>query len=156
MRKSILLAALVVVACAKEEAPATDTAAVAAAPTPAAPAALTPADVAGTWTGTITATPPDTGTTRFTAVTLSDSTGKFIAEGAKDSVAYAVRFDADSMIATSVAYTDPTMPKGTPQVMFKSVGRLRDGKLSGNSMLVVASKPDSVLSRSSWEATRAP
>ena len=155
MRKSMLLAAFVVVACSKEEAPATDSAAIAA-PPPAAPAALTAADVAGTWKGTITPVAPDTGVTRFTAVTVNDSTGKFIADGAKDSVTYNLRYDADSVIATSVAYTDPSLPKGTPNVVFKSIGRLRDGKLVGTSSLVLASKPDSVLARSTWEATRAP
>jgi len=67
-----------------------------------------------------------------------------------------VRLDADSMIATSVPYTDPTLPKGSPKVMFKAVGRLRDGKLAGTSTLMVAAKPDSVLGRATWEATRAP
>lgn len=154
MRKSMLLAALIVVACSKEEAPATDSAATAA-PPPAAPAALTPADLAGTWTGTIKGD-GDTTVTRFTVVSAGDSAGKFIAEGSKDSVAFTTRYDADSMIATSVAYKEPSMPKGSPQVMFKSVGRLRDGQLVGTSALVVASKPDSVLRRSTWEATRAP
>jgi len=154
MRKSMLLAALVVVACSKEEAPVIDSAATAA-PPPAAPAALTPADLAGIWKGTVKGD-GDTTVTRFTVVSASDSTGKFIAEGAKDSVAFTTRYEADSMIATSVAYTDPILPKGSPKVMFKSVGRLRDGKLVGTSALVVASKPDSVLQRSTWEATRAP
>jgi hypothetical protein len=156
MRKSMLLAALVVAACSKEEAPAVDSAATAA-PPPAAPAALTAADVSGTWTGTIKGE-GDTTVTRFTVVSAvpGDSVGKFVAEGSKDTVTFTTRFDADSMMATSVAYREPNLPKGSPRVMFKSVGRMRDGKLVGNSALVVASKPDSVLSRSTWEATRAP
>ena len=68
----------------------------------------------------------------------TDSTGKIISEGRTDSVAYTIRYDADSMIATSVAYTDPTLPKGTPQVMFRSVGRLKEGKLVGTSALMVS------------------
>ena len=155
MRKSMLLAALVVAACSKEEAPATDSAATAA-PPPAAPAALTAADVEGTWNGTSKAE-GDTTVNRFTVTGApGDSVGKFIAEGSKDTVTFSRRLDADSMIVQSVAYTDPTMPKGTGQVMFKAVGRLKDGKLVGTSQLVLAAKPDSVLGRSTWEATRAP
>ena len=154
MRKSMLLAALVVVACSKEETPAVDSAAPAA--PPAAPAALTAADVSGTWTGT-SKEEGDTTVNRFTVTGApGDSVGKFIAEGSKDTVTFTRRLDADSMMVTSVAYTDPSMPKGSPPVMFKAVGRLKDGKLVGTSMLVLASKPDSVLGRSTWEATRAP
>lgn len=154
MRKSTLLALLVVVACAKEEAPAVDSAATAA--MQPAPAALTPADLAGTWNGTTKAEGTDSVVNRFTAMRTTDSTGAIILEGSKDTVAYTMRYDADSMIATSVAYTDPSMPKGSPPVTFRSVGRLKDGKLVGTSTLMLASKPDSVLARSTWEATKAP
>ena len=152
MRKSFLLVAFVVAACSREEAPAVDSAATAA---PPAPATLTAADVAGSWAGTI----KDVGTdsvTNFTTVRTSDSTGVFVAAGSPDSIPYMVRLDADSMIVTSVAYADPSAPKGSPEVMFRSIGRLKDGKLVGTGAVVVASKPDSVVSRSTWEATRVP
>ena len=155
MRKSLLLAALVVAACSKEETPAADSAATAA-PPPAAPAPLSAADLTGTWHGIAKAEGTDSVVNRFTAVRSTDSTGKIISEGRTDSVAYTIRYDADSMIATSVAYTDPTLPKGTPQVMFRSVGRLKEGKLVGTSALMVAAKPDSVIGRTTWEATRTP
>ena len=155
MRKSLLLTVLVVAACSKEEAPAVDSAATAA-PPPAAPAPLTAADLAGTWHGIAKAEGTDSVVNRFTAVRSTDSTGKIISEGQKDSVAYTIRYDADSMIATSAAYTATDLPKGTPPVIFRSVGRLRDGKLVGTSTLMLASKPDSVLARSTWEATRTP
>ena len=155
MRKSLLLAALVVAACTKEETPAADSAAPAA-PPPATPATLSAADLAGTWHGIVKAEGTDSIINRFTAVRSTDSTGKTISEGQKDSVAYSVRYDADSMIATSAPYTDPTLPKGTPRVMYRSVGRLKDGKLVGTSALMLASKPDSVIARSTWEATRTP
>jgi hypothetical protein len=149
----MLLAVLAVAACAKEEAPAVDSAAPAVAPPVAA--ALTPADLAGTWTGTIKQEGTDS-VTNFTVVRTSDSTGKFIEAGSKDSVAYTMRYDADSVITTSASYTDPTLPKGTGPVMFRSIGRLKDGKLVGTAALMLASKPDSVLSRSTWEATKTP
>jgi hypothetical protein len=155
MRKGIILL-VAAVACAKTETPAADTAAPAAAPVPAPPAPLTAADVAGTWTGTSMAEGSDSVTSRWTVVRVTDSTSKFIAQGSKDSVDVVLRYDADSMIATSAPYTDPAAPKGTPKVTFRSVGRLKDGKLVGNATVMLASKPDSVVARSRWEATKAP
>ncbi|MDF2774321.1 MAG: hypothetical protein K0S86_3821 [Geminicoccaceae bacterium] len=151
MRKSLLLAAFVVAACSKGETPAVDSVATA---TPPAPVALTAADVAGSWTGTIREQGTDS-VTSFTTTRTSDSTGMFIPAGSPDSIPYTVRYDADSMIVTSAAYPDPSL-KGSPEVMFRSVGRLKDGKLVGTGTTMLASKPDSVVSRSTWEATKAP
>ena len=75
MRKSFLLAAFVVAACSKEEAPVIDSAATATAPPPAT---LTAADVAGSWTGTIREQGTDS-VTSFTTSRTSDSTGMFSA-----------------------------------------------------------------------------
>jgi hypothetical protein len=89
---------------------------------------------------------------------VTDSTGKFTftTGGAKQPVDYAIKLDADSAIATSQPYTDPTLPKGTPKVVFRSVARMKDGKLVGTSNLMLASKPDSVIGKATWEATKAP
>ena len=154
MRKVFLLT-LAVVACSKAETPATDTAATAAVPTPAAPAALTPADMRGTWNGTSKREGSDS-TTTFTVVSTSDSTGKIVFGTSKDSVPFTTKYDADSSIVTSAAYKDPTMPKNAPKVMFRSIGRLKDGKLVGTANLMLATKPDSVVGKSTWEATKAP
>jgi hypothetical protein len=153
MRKAIILL-VAAVACAKTETPATDTAATAMAP--AAPAALTAADLTGTWTGMSMAEGSDSVTNRWTVVRTTDSTSKIIMEGSADSIAMTIRYDADSMVATSAPFTDPNLPKGAPQVTFRSVGRMKDGKLVGTSMAMLASKPDSVVTRSRWEATRTP
>ena len=153
MRKFLLLA-VAVVACSKQEAPPADTAAAVPAPPPA-PAALTAADVAGTWTGTGKREGSDS-TDTFTFMSTSDSTGKIVFGGQKDTVKFTTKFDADSLISASGAYKDPTMPKNAPQVMFRSVAHKRDGKLVGVATIVLASKPDSVLGRSNWEATKAP
>jgi len=153
MRKLIFLA-VAVVACSKQEAPRADTTP-AAAPAPAAPAALTAADVAGTWTGTGKREGTDS-TVAFTFMSTSDSTGKIVFVGQKDTVSFTTKYDADSLISMSTAYTDPTLPKGAPKVMFRSVAHKKDGKLVGVASLVLASKPDSVLGKSNWEATKAP
>ena len=152
MRKMFFVA-LAVVACSKSETPATDTAAGAAAP--AAPAALTAADLRGTWNGTSKREGSDS-VVNFTVVSTSDSTGKVVFAGSKDSVNTTSRFDADSTIVTSAPYNDPSAPKGAPQVMFRSVGRLKDGKLVGTGAIMPAARPDTVIQRVTWEATRAP
>lgn len=78
---------------------------------------------------------------------------KWILEGSTDSVATTATFDADSMIVTSVVYTDVTMPN-KPQVQFRSVGRLIGGKLMGTAAVRLASNPDSIVGRVRWEATK--
>jgi hypothetical protein len=155
MRKVFLLAVLVA-ACAKKETPAADTSAAAVTPPPPpAPAAMTPADLRGTWNGTSKREGTDS-TTTFTVVSTSDSTGKIVFGGAKDSVSFTTKYDADSSIVTSAAYSDPTAPKKAPKVVFRSIGRLKDGKLVGTATVMLASKPDSVVAKSTWEATKAP
>ena len=151
MRK-VLFLAVAVAACAKTETPAADTAA-AAAPPP--PAALTAADMRGTWNGTTKREGTDS-TATFTVVSTSDSTGKIVFGGSKDSVDFTTKVDADSSIVTSAAYNDPALPKQAPKVVFRSVGRLEGGKLVGTASVMLASKPDSVIGKSTWEATKAP
>ncbi|MEQ1692768.1 MAG: hypothetical protein ABMA00_15870 [Gemmatimonas sp.] len=154
MRKLLILAAALV-ACSKAETPATDTTAMAPAMAPA-PAALTAADVAGTWNGMNMGETSDSVTARWTAVNVDDNSGTLTIEGSKEAIPFTRVFDADSMVATSTAaYANPADAKG-PKMMFRSVGRLKDGKLVGTSANMLASKPDSVVLRGRWEATRAP
>jgi hypothetical protein len=153
MRK-VLLIAVAVVACSKAETPATDTAAAAPAPPPA-PALLTAADVRGVWNGTSKREGTDS-TVAFTVISTSDSTGKIVFANLKDSVSTTSKFDGDSVIVTSASYKDPAAPKNAPPVIFRSVGRLKDGKLVGTASIMPAAKPDSVVGRATWEATKAP
>jgi hypothetical protein len=153
-----LLLVPALVACTKGDAP-SDTAAsvVPASDTAAAtPRALTAADVSGNWNGTTMTATGDSVLGRWTSVRSSDSTGKLVFEGTRDSVPFRTRFDGDSMVSTSDPYTARGAARGAPKVMFRSAGRLRDGKLVGTSATMLASKPDSVINRTRWEATRAP
>ena len=153
-----LLLVPAIVACTKDDAP-SDTAAsvVPASDTAAvAPRALTAADIAGTWTGATMAANGDSVLRRWTTVRTSDSTSKMLFEGNPDSVLVHSRFDGDSMVATSEPYAQRGSARNAPKVVFRSVGRLRDGKLVGTSETMLASKRDSVISRTRWEATRAP
>jgi hypothetical protein len=148
MRKQLLLLPLVL-ACAKTETAQTDTAAMAM-----APATLSANDVAGTWNGQSKREGSDSVVARWT-VTATATESKLVYEGTTDSVAFANAFDGDSMVATSQPFDDPLMP-GADKVVFRSVARLQAGKLVGTTVITMADKPDSVVARGTWEATRAP
>jgi hypothetical protein len=82
--------------------------------------------------------------------------GKMVTEGSTDTTTATTTYDADSLISTSSPYTARDLP-GTPTVTFRSVGRLTGpGQMSGTATLLLASKPDSVVARVRWEATKAP
>jgi len=149
MKKVILLAA-VLFACAKKEEPAPDTAALAAGPPP-----LTAADLAGTWNGTAMAETSDSVLFKFTVWSPAGTDSKTLVEGQKDTVAVTHMISGDSVVATSAPHVDPTLP-GKPTVVFRAVGRMMGGKIVGNSTVMLASKPDSVLARSRVELTKAP
>ena len=143
---------LAIAACSPKDEAATDSTAAAAA---AAPAPLTPAALAGTWAGQTMGETGDSVTGKFTIIAKAEGGGQAVFEGSKDTLTYTSTFDADSSVATSAPYIDPTMPKGTPQVMFKAVARMiGENKMGGMTTLVLASKPDSVIGRGRWEATR--
>jgi hypothetical protein len=156
MTKRLLLLALLC-ACAPKEEAKTDTAAAAPAmaPAPATPAPLTAAAVAGGWNGTSMAEGSDSVTLRWTTTSTPDGGGQLVYEGGKDTVPYTRIFDADSMVATSSPFVRPG-DKTKTKVMFRSIGRLQGDKLVGTSATMLASKPDSVISRSHWEATKQP
>ena len=148
MKKAMLLAAFLV-ACAPKEEPAPDTAAT------AAPAGLTTADLTGTFSGTSWMEGTDSVAGRWTAISSDGMTGKFIQEGQKDTVSFTTVIEGDSSVSTSEPYTDATLPN-KPRVTFRSVGRKQDGKFAGTAALMLASKPDSVVGRVRWEATKTP
>lgn len=153
MRKFLILAATLV-ACSKAETPATDTTAMAPVMAPA-PAMLTAADVAGKWTGMTMGEMSDSVTARWTTQSSDGLAGKLTLEGSKVAIPFTVTYDADSMVATSNApYASPD-PK-VPKMNFRTVGRMKDGKLAGTVTNTLGSKPDSVVNRGRWEATKAP
>lgn len=150
MKKAIILAA-VLLACAKKDEPAPDTAAAAV-----GPPALTASEITGTWNGVAMAETSDSVLYRFVGVMSPDGmSGKAIVEGTKDSVQVTHVYDADSVVATSAPYTDQMLP-GKPQVMFRAVARMVGGKLVGRGAVMLASKHDSVLARNRFEMTKAP
>jgi hypothetical protein len=147
MKRMMLLAAFLV-ACAPSEKAATDSAAAAVGPAP-----LMASDVAGTWNGVSMAEGSDSIVARWTVVSPNGTDGKVLFEGTTDSVSMMHSFDADSFVATSAPYTDQMLPN-KPQVTTRAVGRLIGGKLVGTATTMLVSKPDSVVARARWEATK--
>ncbi len=146
MRKAIVFVA-VLFACAKSETAQNGMSASAN--------VLTPAAIAGTWTGVSMAEGSDSVLNHWTATSVSDMEGNLVIEGSPDTVHYTMTFDADSFVATSTPYSDPSMPTG-PKLIFRSVGRLQDGKLVGTSTNMLADKPDSIVSHDHFSGSKAP
>jgi hypothetical protein len=149
MRKDLLLLPLVL-ACAKSETAQTDSAAL----TPAPAATLTAEALAGTWHGVSMPEGSDSVLQRWTVIGPGAGEAKFVNEGSTDTVTFTSTVDGDSLVATSLPHDNPQFPGA--KVMFRSVGRLQGDKLVGTSTLVLADKPDSVVNRGRWEATKAP
>ena len=158
MRKGVLLVAAVsLVGCSKTETAKTDSAAMAAAAAPPPPAALTAADMAGTVNGQVMGMNSDSVLFKFTCMTAATgSESKCVnAMAPKDTIVYTYTLSADSAMWTSAAYTPPAPPK-SPKVVDHVVGRMSGGKWMGTTTTMLASKPDSVVNRTRWEATKAP
>ena len=148
--------ALAVVGCSRSDdsAPAADTAAGAVAAT-TAPAPISLADVAGRWTVRAV---PETGDTTAVISQLNaaaDTTGWTMTLPNRPPVATRVVLVSGDSIVTENGPYESVLRKGV-QVRTRSVMRLRDGKLIGNTVATYsASGADSVL-RLRTEATRTP
>lgn len=156
-RISLVAAAAMVCACAPKEKPAADSAAAAPPPPPAAvaPTALTADMVAGTWNGTSMAEQSDSVLSRWVSKRTGDGTSELTVADSKTPIKLTSTFAGDSMVSVSEPVPAPNVKNG-PKVVIHSVGRLSGGKLSGTSWQTLADKPDSVIARSRWEATKAP
>jgi hypothetical protein len=147
--------ALALVGCAKtDDQAATDTAAGTAAAT-AAPAPISLADVAGRWTVRAV---PETGDTTAVVSQLNagaDTTGWTMTLSNRPPIATRVVLVSGDSIVTETGPYESVLRKGV-QVRTRSVMRLRDGKLIGNTVArYTTTGPDSVL-RLRTEATRTP
>ena len=151
----LLIAAVSLVACSKSESAKPDsTSAMAAAPAP--PAAVTAADMAGTVNGKVMPTNSDSVLFTFSCTSASaGNTTKCVGSNApKDTVTYTYTLSgADSVTFESAPFTPPTPPK-SPKLVNHVVGHLSGNKWTGTTVSVLASKPDSVVQRVRWEATK--
>ena len=145
--RRLLLVVPFLFACAKgEEAPA-DSAA-------AAPAALTDADVAGTWSGTATNQAPDTGSVNFTVVCGTGTCKLTIAPLPNDTITSTYTLAADSSHGVSTPFADKQ--RGGIMVVDHTISRVSGNTATGHGWLVLADKPDSVVVRYGFTATKAP
>ena len=111
-------------ACAKSDTPPADSAAA------AAPAALTEADIAGTWTGTFTPEGQDTVRVPWTDVCGAGTCRLVAANAPNDTVVSTYTIQGDSVVGVSSAYADTSLVKGA-MVVDHWVARPSAGQVSG-------------------------
>jgi hypothetical protein len=146
-RLGLCCCVVVLVGCQKpKEQPAADTTAMStpeAAPAPAAPAAISLADVAGKWTMRTMPENGDTTLVTYELVAKSDSSGWVLNLPKRKPVPLKVTASGDSLITESGPY-ESVLRKGV-KVTTNSVLRLKDGKLVGTTVAHYAtSGPDTV------------
>jgi hypothetical protein len=139
MRRYLFLIPFVF-ACGRAETPEADTAAMAA-----APAALTEADVAGTWTGTAMMEGSDSVIAHWTNICSAGTCRFTTTESPKDTVTSNYVLEADSMRATSEPYVEPMA--GGAMVIDTWVARVAGSQVTGTGMAKLAERPDSVVMR---------
>ena len=148
MRRALMLLPFLAFGCAKTETANTDSAAMAA-----APAAVTDADLAGTWKGTAMMAGTDSVIAHWTQI-CSPGTCLGTSEGQADTVSATYTIMGDSVVGQSQPHTDPLAPGA--QVIDHWTLHLMDGKVTGTGHMTLASNPDSVLVRYTFEGTRQP
>ena len=121
---------LLVAACAKSEAPPTDTtAAMTPAPAPA-PAALSLADVAGKWQmSNVPMSGTDTSPTNFVLTATADTTGWVMEFPSGVKVPLQVSVAGDSIVTRAEPFA--SQRRKSTKVRTESVMRLQDGKIVG-------------------------
>ena len=136
-------------ACAKaEEAPA-DSAAPAV-----GPAAITDADMSGTWTGLAKIEGTDSTLAHFSITCGSGTCRITTTESPKDTVPSTYVLAADSSTGTSSPYAEPAAKGAT--VVDHWVARPSADQVTGHGWVTLAAKPDSVLLRYTFSGTKAP
>jgi hypothetical protein len=150
-RLSLLLAAVLLAACAKKE-PAPE-----ATKTPAAPVAPAPIDlatVAGTWSFKVMPATGDSVLTTYILVATANTTGWTMYLPKRDPLTLQVMVMGDSIMATSPAYE--SVLRKSVKVFTTSVFHLVDDKLVGHTMAHYTVKgTDSVVALRS-EGVKAP
>ena len=152
---SLLCTAVLVIACAKADDAATDTAAPAAAGAPAAPAPLNLADVAGVWDVKGTNMAGDSTLVTYTVNATADTSGWTITFPGRPAIPMrVVGVAGDSVMIEAGPYAS-AIRRGV-QVRTTGAMRLQDGKLVGHNVARYNVKTaDSVLMIRS-EGTRRP
>jgi hypothetical protein len=147
MRRYLLIVPFVV-ACAGSETPPADSAAA------AAPAMLTEADVAGSWSGNFMMEGSDSVVATW-ADTCGGGTCRLVVSGApNDTVVSTYTIAGDSMMYSAAAYKDAML--GGAMVTDAGVARISGNQITGSGMIRLADKPDSVVMRYRFTGTKQP
>src|SRR5687768_4507423 len=123
--RRFLLAVPFLVACARAETPPADSAALAV-----TPAAVTDADIAGTWTGTATPEGSDSVIANWTQICGAGTCRFTMAENPKDTIPSTYVLAADSITGTSSPYrSDPSA--GGAMIFDVWVARIAGNQITG-------------------------
>jgi hypothetical protein len=147
MRRFLLVLPFLI-ACGGSETPPADSVAA------SMPPALTDADVAGNWSGSIMPEGSDSVLATWTDM-CSAGTCRFVASTApNDTVAYSYTIAGDSvMFASAASYKDP---QTGAMVTNSGVVRISANQMTGGGMVKLADKPDSVALRYRVTGTKQP
>lgn len=144
MRRYLLVLPLLI-ACAKAETPSADSAA-------AAPAALTDADFAGNWSGTLMPEGSDSVVANWSDVCGQGTCRLTTRENPKDTVTFTYVIEGDSARYNSTAHPDPAA--GGAMVTDGGVARVSGNQITGNGIVRLAERPDSIVFRYRFTGTK--
>lgn len=144
MRRYLLVLPLLI-ACAKAETPPADSAAM-------APTALTDADFAGNWSGTLMAEGSDSVIAHWSDVCGQGTCRVTTTENPKDTVTFTYVVEGDSARYSAAAHPDPMA--GGAMVTEAGVSRVSGNQITGSGIVRLANKPDSVVLRYRFTGTK--
>lgn len=134
------------IACGRAETPGTDSAA-------GAPAPLTEADVAGSWSGNLMAEGSDSVIATWTD-TCGGGTCRLVASNApNDTIAFSYTIAGDSLTYSAGPNKDA---QTGAMVTDAGVARIAGNQITGGGMVRLADKPDSVVMRYRFTGTKQP
>jgi hypothetical protein len=145
--RRLLLAVPFLLACARAETPPADSAA-------AAPAALTEADVAGTWSGTLMPEGSDSVLGNWTAQIGGGTYRLTTAQTPNDTVTGTYTLEGDSSRFSAGPHADPAF--GGAMVIDEGTSRFSGNQITVTGVTRLAAKPDSILLRFRGVGTRNP
>ena len=149
MRPALMLLPFLVLACAKSETPQSDSTAMTA-----GGAMLTEADLAGTWTGVAKIAGTDSIISHWTQICAAGTCRGTSQEDMKDTIPSTYTIMGDSSVGQTQPYVAPAM--GAAQVVDHWTARIAGGKVTGTGHFTLASNPDSVVSRYTFEGAKQP
>lgn len=144
MRRYLLVVPLLI-ACGGSETPPADSMAM-------APAALTDADVAGNWSGTLMLEGSDSVVATWSDVCGAGTCRLVVSTNPTDTVVGTYMIEGDSVRYSAGPYADKSV--GGAMVTDAGVARITGNQISGAGIVRLAAKPDSVVMRYRFTGTK--